>query len=65
MSETCDPRVDEYINALPEWQVDLCQRLRDVIHATDLELQETVKRRGQPYFVLEGNGAPCSRPRTT
>ena len=55
MSEMFDPRVDEYITALPEWQVDLCRRLRDVIHTVDPELRETVKRKGQPYFVLEGN----------
>ncbi len=55
MREPFDPRVDEYIDALTEWQADLCQRLRDVIHTTDPELQETVKRKGQPYFVLEGN----------
>ena len=33
----------------------LCRRLRDVIHTTGSELRETVKRKGQPYFVLEGN----------
>ena len=55
MSELIDPRVDDYIGALPGWQVDLCGRLREVIHAADPEIQETVKRKGQPYFVLRGN----------
>jgi hypothetical protein len=50
-----DPRVDEYIDALPEWQRDVCRRVRDLVHAADPEVQETVKRRVQPYFVLEGN----------
>jgi hypothetical protein len=50
-----DPRVDQYIDALPEWQRRLCQRLRDVIHAADPEIVETVKRTVQPYFVLQGN----------
>jgi hypothetical protein len=50
-----DPRVDEYIDALPEWQRQLCQELRDLIHAADPELMETVKRRVRPYFVLQGN----------
>jgi hypothetical protein len=50
-----DPRVDEYIDALPGWQRDLCQRLRDLIHAADPELTETVKRKVRPYFVLDGN----------
>ena len=50
-----DPRVDQYIDALPEWQQDLCQRLRDLIHSVDPELEETIKRTVQPYFVLQGN----------
>lgn len=55
MSDHVDPRVDDYLRALPPWQIDLCRRLREVIHAADPDVQETVKRRGQPYFVLEGN----------
>jgi hypothetical protein len=50
-----DPRVDDYIDALPAWQQDLCQRLRELIHATDPEMVETIKRTVQPYFVLDGN----------
>jgi hypothetical protein len=50
-----DPRVDEYINALPEWQRAVCREVRDLVHAADPEVEETVKRRVQPYFVLHGN----------
>jgi hypothetical protein len=50
-----DPRVDDYIAALPDWQQAICHRLREVIHAADPELVETIKRTVQPYFVLEGN----------
>lgn len=50
-----DPRVDHYIDQLPEWQRDICQRLRDLVHAADPEVVETIKRRVQPYFVLKGN----------
>jgi hypothetical protein len=50
-----DPRVDEYIDALPAWQRRLCQQLRDLIHAADPEISETIKRTVQPYFVLKGN----------
>jgi hypothetical protein len=50
-----DPRVDAYIDALPAWQQGVCRRVRDLVHAADPEVQETVKRRVQPYFVLEGN----------
>src|SRR5678815_1044762 len=50
-----DPRVDSYIEALPEWQQQICQQVRDLVHAADPEVVETIKRRVQPYFVLEGN----------
>jgi hypothetical protein len=50
-----EPRVDEYIDALPEWQQEVCRRVRDVVHAADPEVEETIKRRVQPYFVLQGN----------
>jgi hypothetical protein len=50
-----DPRVDEYIDRLPEWQQRICRQVRDLVHAVDPEVEETVKRRVQPYFVLQGN----------
>ncbi|MEV4094243.1 DUF1801 domain-containing protein [Streptosporangium saharense] len=50
-----DPRVDDYIEALPEWQRDICRQVRDLIHAADPEVIETVKRTVRPYFVLQGN----------
>ena len=50
-----DPRVDAYIDALPEWQQAICQRVRDLVHAADSEVRETIKRTRQPYFVLQGN----------
>ena len=50
-----DPRVDAYIDALPEWQQDICRQVRNLAHAVDPEMEETVKRRVQPYFVLQGN----------
>lgn len=50
-----DPRVDEYIKALPTWQQAICEHVRDLVHDADPEVTETVKRRVQPYFVLEGN----------
>jgi hypothetical protein len=50
-----DPRVDQYIDALPEWQQAVCREVRDLVHAADPEVEETIKRRVQPYFVMEGN----------
>jgi hypothetical protein len=55
VSYTNDPRVDAYIDGLPQWQQAICQRVRDLVHAADSQVEETIKRRVQPYFVLEGN----------
>lgn len=55
MTYTADPRVDAYIDALPDWQQEICQRLRALVHAADPEVEETIKRTRQPYFVLGGN----------
>jgi hypothetical protein len=57
MSYEADPRVDEYIDALPEWQQAICREVREIVHEADTELVETIKRRVQPYFVLQGNVA--------
>jgi hypothetical protein len=50
-----DPRVDAYLEPLPPWQRRLGEELRELIHSVDPEIEETIKRRVQPYFVLEGN----------
>ena len=50
-----DPRVDAYIDGLPIWQQEICRRVRDLVHATDPAVAETIKRTVQPYFVLDGN----------
>ena len=50
-----EPRVDEYIAALPEWQQAICQEVRDLVHAADPEVTEAIKRTDRPYFVLQGN----------
>jgi hypothetical protein len=50
-----DPRVDAYIDALPEWQQEICHKVRGLVHAADPEVEETIKRTRQPYFVLQGN----------
>jgi hypothetical protein len=44
-----DPRVDDYINGLPDWQQDICRRVRDLVHAADPEVAETIKRTDRPY----------------
>ena len=55
MTYETDPRVDAYIDALPEWQQEICRKVRDLVHAADPEVAETIKRTRQPYFVLDGN----------
>ena len=50
-----DPRVDAYIMGLPPWQQAVCQQVRDLVHEADPEVEETIKRTRQPYFVLNGN----------
>ena len=50
-----DSRVDEYIQTLPVWQQDICRQVRDLVHAADPEVTETIKRTKQPYFTLHGN----------
>jgi hypothetical protein len=50
-----DPRVDEYIDALPAWQQSICSMVRRSVHAADPEVEETIKRSDRPYFVLQGN----------
>lgn len=55
MSYAADPRVDAYIDALPRWQQAICHQVRDLVHAADPDVTETIKRTTRPYFVLEGN----------
>ena len=55
MTYEADARVDAYIEALPEWQQGICLEVRDIIHEADPDVEETIKRRVQPYFVLDGN----------
>ena len=55
MTYAADERVDAYIAALPNWQQAICRQVRDLVHAADPEVSETIKRTTQPYFVLQGN----------
>ena len=55
MRFTADPRVDAYIDALSDWQQAICREVRELIHAADRDVTETIKRTNLPYFVLQGN----------
>ena len=49
------PRVDADLAPLPDWQQSICREVRDLVHRADSEIEETVKRRDRPYFILDGN----------
>lgn len=55
MTREADLRVDAYIAALPDWQQAICREVRKLVLAADPEVEETIKRSKQPYFVLQGN----------
>ena len=55
MAYRADPRVDAYIDALPDWQQVICREVRDLVHVADPEVTETIKFSNRPYFVLQGN----------
>jgi hypothetical protein len=55
MTYVTDARVDAYIDSLPDWQQGICRKVRDLVHAADPDVVETIKRTKYPYFVLEGN----------
>jgi hypothetical protein len=62
MAYTRDPRVDGYIDALSEWQQAVCREVRDLVHAADPEVSETIKYTDRPYFVLDGNVCRSTPP---
>ena len=37
-----DPRVDAYIDALPDWQQAICRDVRQLVHSADPEVTETI-----------------------
>jgi hypothetical protein len=55
MTYTRDPRIDAYIDALPDWQQAICREVRELVHDADPNVTETIKRTNRPYFVLDGD----------
>jgi hypothetical protein len=55
MAYSKDPRVEAYIDRLPEWQQAICREVRDLVHSVDPDVTETIKRTDRPYFMLQGN----------
>ena len=56
-----DPRVDDYLASAPDWQREVMERVRELLHEADPAIEETIKRTVQPYFVLDGNVAAFLR----
>src|SRR6476646_4927899 len=48
-------QVDAYIASLQPWQRVVAETVRRVVHEADPDVEEVIKRRTQPYFVLDGN----------
>src|SRR5581483_821892 len=48
-------QVDEYIASLPDWQQQVCRRVRELIHEAEPNIEEIIKFTNRPYFVLDGN----------
>lgn len=66
MSYAKDPRVDAYIDPLPEWQQRLCHRVRDLVHAADPEGIITAGRENKTArTVAFREGEPINEPALT
>jgi hypothetical protein len=55
MAGTRSRLVDQVVGALPDWQREICERVRELIHEAEPEIEETIKFRDRPYFVCHGN----------
>ena len=52
MTDTTDPCVGASIDAFPGWQQAFCRDARQVVHAADAQVTQTIMRSNRPYFVL-------------
>ncbi len=48
-------KIDAYITALPEWQRQICNKVRELIHQADPDIVEEIKFTNRPYFTHNGN----------
>jgi hypothetical protein len=46
---------DTYISALPQWQQEVCNYVRGLIHQAMPDIVEEIKFKNRPYFTLQGN----------
>lgn len=52
---TIQEQIDNFINALPDWQKDICTKVRKLVHEAEPDIEERIKRGDRSYFVLKGN----------
>jgi len=50
-------KVDLYIEGLEDWQQEICNAIRALIHEADPDIEEVIKFTNRPYFVHKGNVA--------
>lgn len=48
-------KVDEYIESLPDWQREICENIRKLVHEAAPEIQEEIKFTNRPFFTYKGN----------
>jgi hypothetical protein len=48
-------KITAYINALPEWQQEICNKARKLIHQASPNIVEEIKFTNRPYFTYKGN----------
>lgn len=48
-------KINDYIKNLPEWQQQICIRVRELIHEADPSITEEIKFTNRPYFTHKGN----------
>ena len=68
MTETTGPRVGAGIDALPGWQHAFCREVRQLVHAADPRVTETIERTNPPLLRPGGlhsstTGASSPAPR--
>ena len=59
MTYAADERVDAYIDALPDWQQAICRQVRDLVHAADPEVSETINGAGNRTSCSRATSARC------
>jgi hypothetical protein len=50
-----NPKVDQYISSLADWQQEVCNKVRSLIHKAETDIVEEIKFKNRPYFTLDGN----------